>query len=400
MHDLILDLSRTVSKQDCAYIDCSSFEANNIPRSIRYLSISMQDHCAQNFEEEMGKLKEKIDIKNLRSLMIFGKYIRLHLLNILRDTFKEIRRLRVLSIFIYSHSSLPNNFSELLHLRYLKLLSPYYSEMSLPNTVSRFYHLKFLDLEQWGSDRSLPKDISRLENLCHFVVSEKIDSNVPEVGKMIFLQELKEFHVNKESVGFELQELGKLDELGGKLNIYGLENVRTKKEAKEAKLMSKRNLVELGLIWNMKQESTEDDILDSIQPHSNVRSLFIVNHGGTLGPSWLCSSDTIYMKNLETLHLESVSWANLPPIGQFYHLRELRLSKIVGISQIGPGFFDSTTEKSVSHLKAVEFNDMPELVEWVGGANWNLFSGIERIKCTNCPRLTGLLVSDWSISSI
>jgi hypothetical protein len=400
MHDLLIDLSRTVSLQDCAYIDCSSFEANNIPRSIRYLSISMHDHCAQNFEEEMGKLKEKIDIKNLRSLMIFGKYTRLHLVNILRDTFKEIRRLRVLSIFIYSHSSLPNNFSELIHLRYLKLSSPSYLEIFLPNTVSRFYHLKFLDLEQWGSGYSLPKDISRLENLRHFIASKEFHTNVPEVGKMKFLQELKEFHVKKESVGFELGELGKLAELGGELNILGLEKVRTEQEAKDAKLMSKRNLVELGLVWNTKQESTVDDILDSMQPHSNVRRLFIVNHGGTIGPSWLCSNSNIYMKNLETLHLESVSWANLPPIGQFYHLRDLRLSKIVGISQIGPGFFSSTTEKSVSHLKKVEFNDMPELVEWVGGANWNLFSGIERIRCTNCPRLKGLLVSDWSISSI
>ncbi|PWZ43903.1 putative disease resistance RPP13-like protein 1 [Zea mays] len=399
MHDLLLDLSRTVSKQECAYIDCSSFEANNIPQSIRYLSISMHDHCAQNFEEEMGKLKEKIDIKNLRTLMIFGEYTRLHLVNILRDTFKEIRRLRVLSIFMYSHSSLPNNFPELIHLRYLKLSSRFYVKISLPNTVSRFYHLKFLDLEQWGSDCSLPKDISRLENLRHFIASKEFHTNVPEVGKMKFLQELKEFHVKKENVGFELGELEKLAELGGELNILGLEMVRTEQEAKDAKLMSKRNLVELGLVWNTKQESTVDDILDSMQPHSNLRRLFIVNHGGTIGPSWL-SSDTIYMKNLETLHLESVSWANLPPIGQFNHLRKLRLSKIVGISQIGPGFFGSTTEKSVSHLKEVEFNDMPELVEWVGGANWNLFSGIERIRCTNCPRLTGLLISDWSISSI
>jgi hypothetical protein len=400
MHDLLHDLSRVVSLEDCAYISCSSFEANNIPKSIRYLSIFMNDTNFKNFEEEMGKLKERIDIKNLRTLMIFGEYSRSHLINILRDTFKDVKRLRVLSIFMNSHSSLPNNFSELLHLRYLKLLSPSYSEMSLPNTVSRFYHLKFLDLKEWETYRSLPTDISRLENLRHFVASKEFHTNVPEVGKMKFLQELKEFHVKKESVGFELGELGKLAELGGELNILGLEKVRTEQEAKDAKLMSKRNLVKLGLVWNTKQESTVDDILDSMQPHSNVRRLFIANHGGTIGPSWLCSNSNIYMKNLETLHLESVSWANLPPIGQFYQLRDLRLSKIVGISQIGPGFFSSTTEKSVSHLKAVEFNDMPELVEWVGGASWNIFSGIERIKCTNCPRLTGLLISDWSISSI
>jgi hypothetical protein len=400
MHDLLHDLSRIVSLEDCAYIDCSSFEANNIPRSIRYLSIFMHDTKFQNFEEEMGKLKERIDIKNLRTLMIFGEYSTLHLINILRDTFKEIKRLRVLSIFMDSHSSLPNNFSELIHLRYLKLISPDYLKMSLPSTVSRFYHLKFLDLERWESGYSLPKDITHLENLRHFIASEKFHSNVPEVGKMIFLQELKEFHVKKESVGFELRELGKLEELGGELKIRGLEKVRTMQEAKDAKLMSKKNLVKLGLFWNNKQEPTGDDIIDSIQPHSNIIRLSIVNHGGATGPSWLCSSNIIYMKNLEILHLESVSWANLPPIGQFYHLRELRLSKIVGISHIGPGFYGSTTKKSFSRLKKVMFHEMPELVEWIGGANQDLFSGIERIDCINCPKLTGLMISDWSISPI
>jgi hypothetical protein len=398
MHDLLHDLSRIISLEECAYINCSSFEANEIPKTIRYLSIFMHDNHIQNFEEEMGKLKERIDIKNLRSLMIFGEYSRVQLVIILRDTFEEIKGLRVLSIFMNSHSSLPNNFSELVHLRYLKLISPYYSKMCLPSKVSRFYHLKFLDLNQWECGYSLPKDMSRLENLRHFTAEKEFHSNVPEVGKMKFLQELKEFHVKKESVGFELGELGKLEELGGELNIYGLENVKTKQQAKEAKLLTKRNLVKLGLVWDSKQDSTGDDILDSFQPHSNIRRLCIVNHGGVVGPGWLCSSN-LYMKNLETLHLESVSWANLPPIGQMYHLRKLKLKNIVGLSHVGPDFFGGTTEKSFAHLKEVEFHDMPELVEWVGGANCHLFSRLERIRCINCPRLTALLTSSWPISS-
>jgi hypothetical protein len=398
MHDLLHDLSCIVSLEECAYISCSRFEANEIPKTIRYLSIFVHDtDHIQNFEEEMGKLKEMIDIKNLRSLMIFGEYSRLHLVNVLRDTFKEIKGLRVLSIFMNSHNSLPYNFSKLLHLRYLKLMSPEYREVCLPSTMSRFYHLKFLDLNQWESGCSLPKDISCLENLRHFIAVKEFHSNVPEVGKMKFLQELKKFDVKKESVGFEIGELGKLGELGGELNIFGLENVRTKQEAKEAKLMAKRNLVKLRLVWDKEQESTGDDILDSIQPHSNIRKLCIVNHGGVVGPSWLCSNN-LYMKNLETLHLESVSWANLPPIGQMYHLRKLKLKNIVGISQIGPDFFGGTTEKSFTHLKEVEFHDMQELVEWVGGANCLLFSRLERIRCINCPRLTALLMSSWSIS--
>ncbi|KAG0519927.1 hypothetical protein BDA96_08G028900 [Sorghum bicolor] len=398
MHDLLHDLSRIISLEECAYISCSSFKANEIPKTIRYLSIFMHDNYVQNFEKEMCKLKERIQIKNLRSLMIFGEYRRLQMVNILRDTFKEIQGLRVLSIFMNSHSSLPNKFSKLVHLRYLKLISPSYSEMSLPSTVSRFYHLKFLDLKQWESDCSLSKDICRLKSLRHFVAKKEFHSNVPKVGEMNFLQELKEFHVEKNGDGFELGELGKLEELGGELNIHGLENVTTRQGAKEAKLMAKRNLVELGLVWNEKQEATVDDILDSLQPHSNIGGLRIIKHGGSVGPSWLCSN-IIYMKNLKTLHLESVSWVSLPPIGQFYHLRKLKLKNITGISHIGPGFFGGTTEKSFTHLKEVEFHDMPELVEWVGGASCHLFSGIETISCINCPRLTVLLMSGWHISS-
>ena len=42
---------------------------------------------------------------------------------------------------------------------------------------------------------------------------------------------------------------------------------------------------------------------------------------------------------------------------------------------------------------------MPELVEWVGGASWHLFSRLEKISCTDCPMLTTLLFSGWPISS-
>ena len=47
----------------------------------------------------------------------------------------------------------------------------------------------------------------------------------------------------------------------------------------------------------------------------------------------------------------------------------------------------------------VQFYDMPDLVEWVGGANCHLFSRLEKISCTDCPMLTTLLISGWPISS-
>ncbi|CAO2045347.1 unnamed protein product [Urochloa humidicola] len=397
MHDLMHELAQIVSSNECAYISYPSFRAHDIPLSIRHLSIFMQNDSIETFEEEMNKLKSRIDIGNLRSLMIFGKYRRASLVNLLKDTFTEMKSLRVLLISMNSLNSLPRNFSKLVHLRYLKLESPYYSNVCLPSTVSRFYHLKFLDLKHFQSSCDLPKDINRLVNLRHFIASKDFHSNVPKVGKMKVLQELKGFHVEKEIAGFELRELRQLGQLGGKLCIYGLENVRSSKEANEAKLMTKRNLTKLGLVWSREHQSTVDDILANLQPHCNLRALCIVNHGGPSGPSWLCHN--IYLKNLETLHLEGVSWSTLPPFGQMYHLKKLKLKNIVGICQFGPDLIGGITEKSFAQLKEVQLHEMPELVEWVGGGNTHLFSRLERIRCTNCPKLTALPFSRCSSSS-
>ncbi|CAL4970171.1 unnamed protein product [Urochloa decumbens] len=397
MHDLLHELAQIVSSNECAYISYPSFTAHDIPSSIRHLSILMQNDHIETFEEEMDKLTSRIDTGNLRSLMIFGEYRRASLVNLLKDTFMEMKGLRVLFIFMNSLNSLPHNFSKLVHLRYLKLGSPYYSNVCLPRTVSRFYHLKFLDLQDWKSSCDLPKDISRLVNLRHFIAHEQFHANVHEVGKMKILQELKRFHVKKESVGFELRELGQLVQLGGKLSIHGLENVRSGIEADEARLVAKRDLVKLGLVWSREHQSMAYDILANLQPHSNLRALSVVNHGGPAGPNWLCRN--IHVKNLKNLHLEGVSWSTLPPFGQIHYLRKLKLKNIVGVCQFGPDFIGGITEKSFTHLKEVQFDDMPELVEWAGGANTHLFSRLEKIRCSNCPKLTALPFSRSSSST-
>lgn len=59
----------------------------------------------------------------------------------------------------------------------------------------------------------MTKDVSGLVNLRHFVAENDVHSSVPEFGKMKCLQEMKTFCVKKESVGFEINELGKLIEL-------------------------------------------------------------------------------------------------------------------------------------------------------------------------------------------
>ncbi|XP_073358371.1 uncharacterized protein [Aegilops tauschii subsp. strangulata] len=249
----------------------------------------------------------------------------------------------------------------------------------------RFYHLKFLDLEDWHGSTKLPRDISRLVNLCHFHSSKELHSKIHEVGKMKCLQELKEFHVKKEGVGFELRELGELGELAGELCVCNLETVASKVEASAAKLNNKKNLKGLKLLWSTEHQTINDDVLDGLQPHPNLRVLGIINPGVAPCPRWLCGD--ISIKGLEDLHLEGVSWGTLPAFEQVPHLSSLTLKNIAGLSVFGPGF-SGVTERSFMHLKKLQFENMPELEKWVGEPNSRLFSRLESIKIGGCPILS------------
>uniref|UniRef100_A0ACD5W7A2 Uncharacterized protein n=1 Tax=Avena sativa TaxID=4498 RepID=A0ACD5W7A2_AVESA len=396
MHDLLHDLSQSISAQECLNISGLDFKANTVPQSIRHLSITLEDTFDENFQEEMSKLKRRIDIVNLRTLMIFRAYEG-RIAEILKDTFNEVNNLNVLFIVVKSLDELPQNFSKLIHLQYLKLGSPYgVVDIALPSTLSRFYHMKFLDLEDWHGSSNLPKDISRLVNLQDFLAKKELHSCVPEVGKMKYLRELKVFCVKKERLGFELRELGELTKLGGELSICNLENVATKEEASSARLLSKRNLRKLTLVWGGGQDATGSDILDGLQPHFSLRELGIVNHGGTTGPSWLFHLFLdISVKHLQSLHLEGLSWSKLPPLGQLDDLKELYLKGISGVRQLGPNYGGRAHQRLI-HLKKIVFDDMPELVEWVVEPDSQMFPSLESIECRSCPNLCVMPLSDCS----
>jgi hypothetical protein len=100
-------------------------------------------------------------------------------------------------------------------------------------------------------------------------------------------------------------------------------------------------------------------------------------------------------KKLQSLHLEGVSWDTLPSFEQLPYLNKLRL-KNVGMRVFGPGF-GGVTERSFMHLKSIVFEDMPDLVEWVGVPDSKWYSTLEIIKCIDCPLLCSFPFLEYSV---
>jgi hypothetical protein len=229
--------------------------------------------------------------------------------------------------------------------------------LSLPAALVRLYHLEVLDLQGWTGSFDLKGHISNLVKLRHFLVPvDERHTGIFEVGKLEFLQELRKFNVTNEK-GFELSQLGKLTELGGSLEISDLEKVQTKEEAVGAKLMHKSRLHELKLEWNTDDWRKEDliheqDVLESLRPHSNLRHLCIRGHGGISCPTWLGAN--LCVKNLESLKLDNVLWKELPPLGELFLVDES------GIEHMG------CVQSQIFHnLKRLELTEVRRLRKWV-----------------------------------
>jgi hypothetical protein len=386
MPDLLHELALKVSSYECLAISSSNVRSIQVPPSIRHLSIVIDDVDVndrvtfENIKKDFSTLHKQLDIEKLHSVMLFGQYHGSFVIP-LGNLLSKAKALRVVLLYAPSYvvENMLHNFSNLIHLRYLRINKGYFPEMSLPNTISRFYHLRILDLQQCRGHFGLPRDMNNLVRLRHFLVPyDNLHSDITSVGKLKCLQELRRFEVKRQVEAFALRQLGQLEDLKGSLGIYNLENV---KAAKEAELLNKSRLHKLILDWDIKRStndpSQEEHILENLKPHSNLLELHINGHGGATCPSWL--GVNLSMKGLKSLRLNCVDWNNFPPIG------ELSL-----VNEHGHKSLDCTTDRSFPNLKRLELVAIPRLSKWAGNDACHVFSLLEVLIVRDCPELMEL----------
>ncbi|KAG5539124.1 hypothetical protein RHGRI_019618 [Rhododendron griersonianum] len=233
------------------------------------------------------------------------------------------------------------------------------------------------------------------------------------ISRLIDLQRSNDFVVGKCS-GSGINGLKELNSLGGAITISGLENVTSGDDALEAKLKEKKHLISLTLEWGSTAEDSqkERDVLENLEPHTNLKILKITNYGGTRFPNWVGDKSFCNMVRLWLDKCENCF--SLPPLSQMPSLQSLLLCDCPEIESFPEGGMPSALTwlcirnckklKSLPEqmhtllpsLHSLDLNGCPEIESFPEGG---LPSKLVYLTIGNCEKLVGGR-RDWGLQTL
>ncbi|XP_020098797.1 disease resistance protein RGA2-like [Ananas comosus] len=389
MHNLLHDLAQSVSLGECIRIG-GDVVRNTIPRTVRHLSI-------ENIH--LLSIKEISNLKNMRTLVLSIEEDHENDANYLlmfNEVVERFKKLRLLSMHVnFNFYKMPNALNSLIHLRYLSLSEGMVTNESLmdffhPN-LCRLYHLQFLKFltHKISTDVIEYDGLTNLVNLRSLDVPYGVIENIPYVSKLPFICKLKDFFVREKS-GYKIGELRKLRDLRH-LCIRELENVRSSEEAMEAKLNEKEYLKSLSLQWSSDRSNTaeaDEQLLDNLCPHINLKKLCIKDYQGIKSPCWITDLSLINLTSIELIDCKG--WEHFPPLQGLPSLNRLYLSGLDLVKQIGCSFYRSGGGCGFPSLRHLFLLDMPNLEEWIEIDDGCMFPHLQTMEIRRCPNLRGL----------
>ncbi|MQL98576.1 hypothetical protein Taro_031286 [Colocasia esculenta] len=382
MHDLMHDLARWVSEDECCSVEVYK-SSRIIQEHTRHLSIVT--HLTFSTESTLPSVLVPEPASSLRTLLaICWPFSSTEVLN---GMIPRMKHLRVLDLGGRPFCGEPQ-FSESLgsiatlkYLRYLALemqkIPPSISIMGvhpkLPNTISSLLNLRYLMHKGYrGNDVSVEYPVG--------------------IGRLTDLESMPGFHVNPKHDSAKLGELKELNNIKGSFAITGLHNLADVDEAKKACLDKKRNITSLCLkwdFWNKDSPSIDDQMLESLKPSPKLGSLSIWSFRGPSCPSWL--GDPSFSK-LRTVALRNCrNLASLPPIGQLPSLKSLHIGGPRGVEYIGDDFFFG----GFPQLEELTLCSMDNWKSWCGArAHKGECPKLERLSITRCKNLESLSLTN------
>jgi hypothetical protein len=392
MHDLVSDLATSISGNFIVRLegDCSHDIVNNT-RHMSYFS-KKQFHNLKKFEN-LHKAKR------LRTFLHFNMIdfnAPLYYLSkkVAHDLLPTLGCLRILSLLYYKKiTELLDSIGKFKYLRYLDI--SYTDVEILPDSICKLCNLQTLILLNCKKLSSLPRDMQKLVSLRHLDITGTGIKDMPiQLGGLKCLQTLTKFIVGKGS-GLCIGELKKLTNLRGSLSILELQNVESPTDVLNAtSLRDRKYLEELVLGWKDGNNFSESQrsVLDSLQPHTNLKSLTIKSYGGKSFSDWVGHPS---FSNVACLYLESCKYcSSLPPLGLLPSLQNLSIVGFGEVVRVGHEFCGNcfSSVKPFGALKVLHLEDMPKWEEWVSFGDENgggAFPQLEQLYIEKCRKLTG-----------
>ncbi|XVF83089.1 hypothetical protein PTKIN_Ptkin16aG0104600 [Pterospermum kingtungense] len=353
MHDLMHDLAKFVAGTECCL---TSVEEENIDENTRHVSLLLEE-SASSWKIPSSFLKAK----NIRTFLLPNVGFSSEPSSSI--VIRSFKCLRMLDLKDSNLEKLPPSICRLKHLRYLDLSKNSITE--LPNCVTRLQNLQTLDLSYCSGLMKLPREIENMVSLKHLSIKVclSLEYMPAGVGQLTSLRTLELFKVGRRGrhIG-ELRELDGLNNLRGKLKILSLGNAIP--EIGAAYLKEKSFLESLILEWDWGEEGRDHDemVLESLQPHPNIKTLQVWHYKGARFSNWLPSLASLVQIEIH----QCSSCRNLPRMDLLPCLKFLALWELDALEHVS----ETGIETSTATVKP-------------------FFPSLEYLKIRGCPNLKG-----------
>ncbi|GLT83027.1 hypothetical protein SLE2022_013400 [Rubroshorea leprosula] len=381
MHDLIHDLAQFVSKSQTLILEDGS--GRNIPANIQHLNVISDKDTTTT---KLGDVPKKLHT-------LFSQ------IDVFHSMSMNLRKVRVLSFHGANIDELPAFLGKMKHLRFLDVSRTRIKELS--KFITKLYHLQtFRFMYCYRIERPL-EGIWDLLNLRHIYFNDE-KLMLAGIGGLTCLKTLQLFVVGQQK-GHQIEELGRLNQLRGKLEIRNLDMVRDKEEAMGARLSEKATIQELQLVFGKKhiiqdwqssssEESSgsedrckhDEDILEGLQPHSKLKGLTIERYCGKSCPSWMLETKN-FLKNLMFMTFYDCPWLESIPSLSLSNEAKVEINYCKNLKSIAYSSLQKLIIKKCEELVQVEVAPVAMPMPSVDG-----LSSLQKIEISFCKKLESI----------
>ncbi|CAL4926009.1 unnamed protein product [Urochloa decumbens] len=389
MHSSMQELARAVATSGFFMITESS---GDVPWEVRHLTIRTSN---------LSKLKSDLDLQTspspdhhflyrVRTILFQADFSESDdFLDVLAHIFSMAKSMRVLGLSCTNITYLPPEIGQLRRLRYLDLSGN--KIIDLPETLCQLYHLQVLDVRSNSPSLQPPNGITSLIHLRHLYASEVFLSSMGDIKNLSNLQQLDVFRVGG---SMPIDNLRRMTQLRGKLHIRDLRQVDIS-EVSKGMLKGMQYLNALQLSWSScdgqtKEMSKDEELLECLQPHDNLRSLEIVGYGGVKSSSWMTKTSSS-LSSLTSMYLiDCMNCKTLPPLHLLPSLQVLEIRRMPSLAKVS-AIPQRADHELFPKLKSLVFEGALHCTEWLTGNSKSrsmAFPCLCELEIRNCPKLT------------